>query len=130
VPGGASPFAFACGIAGFINREPCAANIFVGHFAAEAMYIAESAFLARAVQIAGTTNMYQLPYLVAACDYVLIGEEMFAASAYVSKDAEKSGSLAGQDIGKMVAVGAILIGALLRSAGMNGVYDFLTKYGK
>jgi hypothetical protein len=40
-----------------------------------------------------------LPFFVAACDYTLIGEELFAASAYLSREPKLLGSLKGQDIG-------------------------------
>ena len=52
----------------------------------------------------------QLPFFVAACDYTLIGEELFAASAYLSQDEKMLGSLKGQDFGKLVAMISILAG--------------------
>jgi hypothetical protein len=55
----------------------------------------------------------QLPFFVAACDYTLIGEEFFAASAYLSGEKHQLGSLKGQDLGKLVAVGLMVIGCLL-----------------
>jgi hypothetical protein len=55
----------------------------------------------------------QLPFFVAACDYTLIGEELFAAAAYLSQDRRMIGSLKGQDFGKIVAMLAIVIGSLL-----------------
>jgi hypothetical protein len=55
----------------------------------------------------------QLPFFVAACDYTLIGEELFAASAYLSKDPKLLGSLKGQDVGKFIFLLAIFIGAIL-----------------
>jgi hypothetical protein len=55
----------------------------------------------------------QLPFFVAACDYTLIGEEFFAASAYLSNDPEQLGSLKGQDIGKIIAAGLLVVGCVL-----------------
>ena len=52
----------------------------------------------------------QLPFFVAACDYTLIGEELFAASAYLSGEPKQLGSLKGQDVGKIIAMAAILLG--------------------
>jgi hypothetical protein len=60
-----------------------------------------------AIQVAGTAQPAQLPFFVAACDYTLIGEEFFAASAYLSGSPEELGSLKGQDVGKVI-VGAIV----------------------
>jgi len=123
-------FAYAAGAMGTMQREQVAANIMIGAFYAEALLLAEAGFQAGAIQVGSTARMYQLPFFVIVCDYVLIGEEMFAASAYVSRDAEKLGALVGQDIGKIVSVGLIIIGAVLRSMKTNFLYDFLGKYGK
>ena len=123
-------FAKAAGAMGTLQREKVAANIMIGAFYAEALLLAEAGFQAGAIQVGSTARMYQLPFFVIVCDYVLIGEEMFAASAYVSRDAEKLGALAGQDIGKVASVGVIVIGSILRTFNMNGLYDFLGKFGK
>ena len=55
----------------------------------------------------------QLPFFVAACDYTLIGEEFFAASAYLSGSPEELGSLKGQDVGKIIVVLLMFIGITL-----------------
>jgi hypothetical protein len=57
----------------------------------------------------------QLPFFVAACDYTLIGEEFFAASAYLSGEAEQLGSLKGQDFGKIIVGIGIIVGVILSS---------------
>jgi hypothetical protein len=56
---------------------------------------------------------------VAACDFTLIGEEMFAASAYLSREPKLLGSLKGQDVGKAIFILAILIGVILESFGVD-----------
>ena len=81
-----------------------------------------------AVQIAGTAEPSQIPFFVAACDYTLIGEELFAASAYLSKNPREVGSLKGQDMVKVVIIVAIIIGTLLvtiseTKAGKNSVFS-------
>ena len=63
--------------------------------------------------MAGTAQPAQLPFFVAACDYTLIGEEFFAASAYLSGDANQLGSLKGQDVGKLIVGGLLLTGCVL-----------------
>jgi len=70
--------------------------------------LAETGNSIGAIQIAGTAEPAQLPFFVAACDYTLIGEEFFAASAYLSGDPDQLGSLQGQDLGKFV-VGTLLV---------------------
>jgi hypothetical protein len=109
-------FGFASYATGKIAREKPAACFYMGVFFAESLLLAETANSIGAIQIAGTAEPAQLPFFVAACDYTLIGEEFFAASAYLSGDADQLGSLQGQDLGK-IAVGVIIIvGSVLATA--------------
>jgi hypothetical protein len=106
-------FAYAAALDGLFLRERPAAVFLQGQFYAESLILAETANSVGAIQIAGTAMVTQLPFFVAACDYTLIGEELFAASAYLSKDPKLLGSLKGQDVGKFIFLLAILVGALL-----------------
>ena len=75
----------------------------------------------------------QLPFFVAACDYTLIGEELFAASAYLSGEPKQLGSLKGQDVGKFIAMVAIILGMLfatLYSVTSMEVFDSLHQFMK
>ncbi len=105
-------FGFAARVDGMIAREKPAACFLQGAFFAESLLLAEAGAHAGALQVAGTATNHQLPFLVAACDHVLIGEEFFAAEAYLSGDPEKLGSLRGQDVVKNVAV-LLLLGVPL-----------------
>lgn len=93
-------FGYAAGVDGIMVREQPAANFYMGQFYAESLIFAETGYSTGAIQIAGTTATTQLPFLVAACDYTLIGEELFAASAYLSQNPLEVGSLKGQDWAK------------------------------
>ncbi|MGB8656870.1 MAG: fibronectin type III domain-containing protein [Candidatus Zixiibacteriota bacterium] len=106
-------FAYAAALDGLFLRERPAAVFLQGQFYAESLILAETANSVGAIQIAGTAMVTQLPFFVAACDYTLIGEELFAASAYLSKDPKLLGSLKGQDVGKFIFLLAILVGAIL-----------------
>ena len=66
--------------------------------------------------MAGTANIPQLPFFVVACDYTLIGEELYAASAYLSGEPKLVGSLKGGDLLKVVAIVVIVIGCALETA--------------
>src|SRR5690606_24678296 len=86
-----------------------AACFYMGAFFAEALILAETGNSVGAIQVAGTAMPAQLPFFVASCDYTLIGEEFFAASAYLTGSPEELGSLKGQDVGKvLVAIGIVL----------------------
>jgi hypothetical protein len=114
-------FGFAARVDGMIARRRPAACFLQGSFFAESLLIAEAGAQAGALQVAGTAQGHQLPFLVAACDHVLIGEEFFAAEAYLSEDPEKLGSLAGQDLIKDGALALLivvpLVGGLAELAG-------------
>lgn len=108
-------FAFAAGVAGIIRRERAAATFFLGEFYAESLIFAESANAEGAIQVAGSTQTTQTPFFVAACDYVLIGDEYYAASAYLSREPILVGSLIGQDWCKIMIASFVAIGFLFNS---------------
>jgi hypothetical protein len=98
-----------------MTRKRPAACFYMGAFYAESLLLAETGNLIGAIQVAGTAMPSQLPFFVAACDYTLIGEEFFAASAYLSGDPDQLGSLKGQDVGKLIVGGLILVGVAMVS---------------
>ncbi len=114
-------FGFVVGVDGIMMRERPAANFYLGMFYAESLILAETGHATGAIQIAGTAAPSQLPFFVAACDYTLIGEELYAASAYLSQDPLQVGSLRGQDIGKAIIMLAIMVGAAMVSWGHLGL---------
>ena len=107
-------FAYAAGVNGIMVREKPAACIYMGKFFAESLILAETGNSIGAIQIAGTASQAQIPFFVTACDYTLIGEEFFAASAYLSEKPELVGGVKGQDMIKLVIIGLILVGVVLR----------------
>lgn len=101
-------FAFAAGVSGIMLREQTAATFFLGEFFAESLIFAETANSIGAIQVAGSTENTQTPFFIAACDYVLIGEEFYAASAYLTRQPVLVGSLIGQDWAKIAMAGMII----------------------
>lgn len=114
-------FAYAAGVDGMMLREKPAAIFLQGTFYAESLLMAETGNSIGAIQIAGTDSEHQLPFFIAACDYTLIGEELYAATAYLSKDPMFLGSLKGQDWGKIVIYAAIVVGVILELFGVNWI---------
>jgi hypothetical protein len=105
-------FAFAAAVNGMIIRDRVATNIFLGKFFAESLILAETGFMAGAVQIAGTAEFTQLPFFVAACDYTLIGEELYATGAYLSREPNQIAQIKAGDAMKVLVVALILIGVV------------------
>tara|TARA_B100000214_G_scaffold356693_1_gene315513 strand:- start:1499 stop:2362 length:864 start_codon:yes stop_codon:yes gene_type:complete len=112
-------FAYAAGVNGIMVREKPAACIYMGKFFAESLILAETGNSIGAIQIAGTASQSQIPFFVTACDYTLIGEEFFAASAYLSDKPELVGAVKGQDMIKMIILALTIGGVFLRI-----LYDF------
>ncbi len=106
-------FGYVAGVGGIMMRDKPAACFYLGTFYAESLILAETGNSIGAIQIAGTAEPSQIPFFVAACDYTLIGEELFAASAYLSKNPREVGSLKGQDMVKIVIIAAIVFGTIL-----------------
>jgi hypothetical protein len=125
-------FGYAAGVDGIMVREKPAAIFLLGCFYAESLILAETGRSVGAIQIAGTAMPSQIPFFVAACDYTLIGEELFAASAYLSREPKLLGSLKGQDAGKLFFLILIIAGVIAASIGdfwspLKSVADFLRR---
>lgn len=118
-------FAYAAGVDGMMIREKPAAVFLQGQFYAESLLMAETGNSIGAIQIAGTDSEHQLPFFIAACDYTLIGEELYAASAYLSREPMLLGSLKGQDWGKLLIFAAIILGVSLEFFGINWITTLL-----
>ena len=103
-------FAYAAGVTGILHRERVAASFLFGQFFAEALILAENGQAVGAIQVAGTPDLTQIPFFVVTCDYTIIGDEYYAATAYLSREPTQLGSLVGQDISKGVLFVIILIG--------------------
>ena len=124
-------FGYVAGVTGTMVRDKPAACFYMGAFFAESLILAETGNSIGAIQIAGTAMPSQLPFFVAACDYTLIGEEFFAASAYLSGEEHQLGSLKGQDVGKMIGVTLVVVGCLVASlaslsGGDNALHDVVS----
>lgn len=126
-------FGFVAGVTGTMVRDKPAACFYFGAFYAESLVLAEMGNSIGAIQVAGTAMPSQLPFFVAACDYTLIGEEFFAASAYLSGEPHQLGSLKGQDVGKAIGTLLLLAGCALatilqftpKNESVSAVFSFL-----
>lgn len=119
--------AYAAGIYGVFMREKPGANIMLGNLYGESMLLGEVGHQIGAVQIGGSVQTPQVPFLVATCDYTLIGDELFAAGAHISQDPAQVGSIAAQDFGKWVAIATILLGTVLGTAGNDVILSILQR---
>ena len=108
-------FAYAAGVNGIMQRDKPAACLYMGKFYAESLLFAETGNGIGAIQIAGTASQAQIPFFVTACDYTLMGEEFFAASAYLSRKPELIGGVKTQDTVKLMLIGLIIVCLVMRA---------------
>lgn len=114
-----SQFGYAASVCGTMMRDRPATNFFIGHFYAESLVLAETGNATGAIQIAGTDSDSQLPFFICACDYTLIGEELYAGSVYLSREPLLLGALKGQDMAKAVILALLIGGTILGLLGVN-----------
>lgn len=117
-------FAFAAAVNGIILRDRPATNIFFGKFYAESLMLAETGFLTGAVQIAGTAELTQLPFFVSACDYTLMGEELFAASAYLTREPNQIALVKAGDVMKIVIALLVVSFAVMATLSSQNIAPF------
>ncbi|HEX7076962.1 MAG TPA: DUF6754 domain-containing protein [Candidatus Eisenbacteria bacterium] len=119
-------FAYVAAVNGMMLRERPAANLLLGAFFAESLLLAETGHSIGAIQIAGTANVHQMPFFVVACDYTLIGEEYYAASALLSNDPLLLGSLKAADTVKILLITVLVVGCILITAGHPVLYEWFS----
>ncbi len=105
-------FAYVAAVNGTMLRRQTATNFYLGVFYAESLILAETGSLAGSIQISGTDRVTQIPFFVVACDYTLIGEELYAASAYLGREPVLLGTLKAQDYVKGILLVLMVIGII------------------
>lgn len=121
---------FAAGVTRFVEEERPGCVVFFGSFSFTALLLAEPGARLGILQIAGDPSLFQMPFFVCTCDHTIIGEEFYAAGAYVSPDPKMRNSLLSQDLIKLVFVGLIVFGLLCIhvTTGSNWFVDLIKSY--
>jgi hypothetical protein len=114
---GLTPFSYAAGTLPITRDESVSTNVFLGDFGAESALMTESAERETASIIAASDNLSAQSVFYATSPDPLIGEELFAAGAYVGAGAAHEASLNIQDILRWLVILGILIGSLLKLVG-------------
>ena len=111
-------FAYAVAVGNTLIREKAGTVFFMGAYGPESLLLSETGAVTKAIQIAGTDSFMQIPFFITTCDYTLIGEELYAASACLSHEPRLVGSVKGQDAVKSVILVLVLVGTVLATAGL------------
>lgn len=113
---------------GWMYREGIASGIWIGAWAGTWIPVGATAARLGAIQIGGTARVsVHIATMTCIFDYVLIGEEIFAAGAQVSGDPIKISTVVAQDIGRCIAVALMLIGSILLWMGSPIVINLLRR---
>lgn len=116
-------FAFVAGVNGLMIREKTATNFYMGMFYAESLIMTETGNATGAIQIAGTDAVTQIPFFITTCDYTLIGEELYAASAYMAREPLQLGTLKAQDYTKFLILIFMIVGTILSTSHLTTILD-------
>ncbi|MBI5869000.1 MAG: hypothetical protein HZB43_12065 [candidate division Zixibacteria bacterium] len=108
-----SQLGYAAAVDGMMAREHPGAVFLRGSFEGGALILAETAHQTGALTIAGTDSTIELSFFLVACDYTLIGEELFAASGIVAKDPAAAAAVWSQDWLKYLVLTLLIVGAAL-----------------
>lgn len=105
--------AYSAAAMGLLARENVGINILIGSFGEEFLLLGESAAQRGIIQVGGTSSPQILPLVQVSMDRPLLGEEIYAAGAYLSSKPSHLASLWVQDWLRMAIVLAIFLGALI-----------------
>lgn len=119
--------AYMSAILGIFQRERPGANLMLGPFYAESMMLAEAGQQVGAIQLGGTGRVIQVPFFIAACDYTLVGDELFVAGAYISRKPMQVGAIFAQDFGKWFTLLVMIVGAIMTTVGNTTITDLFKK---
>ncbi|MGE5378393.1 MAG: DUF6754 domain-containing protein [Bacteroidota bacterium] len=114
---GLTPFSYAAGTLPVIRDEDVSTNVFIGDFGSESALMADAAERANSPMVAASDSISAQSIFYATSQDPLIGEELFAAGAYVGSGTVHEASLTVQDVLRWLIILAIVIGAGLKFLG-------------
>ncbi|MBE0669997.1 MAG: hypothetical protein IH588_05355 [Anaerolineales bacterium] len=114
---GLTPFGFAAGAMNISRNEKVSTTIMLGHFGPEVALIADTSDRESVTMIGASDDLSGQAVLFANTEDALIGEELFAAGAYLGAGASHAASLTVQDILRWLVIAALLGGAAIKLVG-------------
>lgn len=106
------PAAYAAGVMNILDSDEVDGTVLVGKFGDEYLLMGETAARHRMAHIGGTSDPNTLPFIYASAQETLLGEEIYAAGAYLKHIPAHLGSLVAQDTMRWV-VAVIMLGGVL-----------------
>lgn len=115
---GPTPFSYLAGLMPVVGEKNTRTHLLIGNYGPEMTIAASTAQDNGAYVLAASDSLPTQAALYAAVDDVLIGEELFAAPAYLEMGAAYRASLAVQDLLRWVLIALLLAGAVLNLTGL------------
>lgn len=115
---GFTPFSYAAGVMSVIRNEKISTNVLFGSFGPEVGLLTDAADRQHSTVIAASEALTAQAVLFASSSDVLIGEELFAAGAYIQAGPFHTASLLLQDILRWLVILALLAGAGMKLLGV------------
>ncbi|MBN1683139.1 hypothetical protein JW865_06270 [Candidatus Bathyarchaeota archaeon] len=111
-------------MASSMTADGVAMNVMVGRQTTIVYPAMEAAKLQGAINIGGTTRWTAMYIFALTCDYLFIGEEIYAAGAKVTENPYMIASIAVEEIMKYAAMGVVALALVLGLAGFDIVSFF------
>ncbi len=112
------PMAYASGVTTLYGRQKLEVSQLIGSFGQEFLLAGEVGAQRDVPQLAGATTTTALPLIYLTADGALIGEEIYAAEAYLARSPAPLARLLTQDALRTVVIIAILVLLLLTVFGL------------
>jgi uncharacterized protein DUF6754 len=115
---GLTPFSATAGTMPMLRDERVSAAVFMGHYSIDAGLLAEAAERANAFAVGSSDDVAGQAVWYASAPETLIGEELFAAAAYIGGSPAQAASLTVQDVLRWIIIVALILGAVLKLVGL------------
>ena len=115
---GLTPFSSTVGTIPILQDEGVSAAVFMGHFGVEAALLADAAERNNALTVGSSDDLAGQAVWYASAPETLIGEELFAASAYIGATPAQTASLTVQDIVRWVLIAVLIGGSAAKLLGL------------
>lgn len=115
---GITPFSYAAGTFPVIYDEQVSATVLAGHFGSEVALITDAADRTGSMTLAGSDSIPAQAVLYATAQEPLIGEELYAAGAYIQAGPMHIASVRAQDVLRWALILVILGGVILKVVGV------------
>lgn len=103
--------------AGMMARQGVATCFLLGSFGAEDLQLIMAARRLGAMIIGGVTSTSHMPFFAGACDYTIQGDELYAASAYITQDPVQTNIIMMADYIRLILIVIMVVGLVATIAG-------------